>query len=63
MEAILRDHRHVVFALAKVSMSVEPLSATEIDAVIAQLLARRAPSKARRASWRRITERVAEITS
>jgi hypothetical protein len=41
-QAILRDHQHVVFALAKALMSVEPLGATEIDAVIAQMLARRA---------------------
>jgi hypothetical protein len=63
-QAILRDHQHVVFALANL-MSVEPLSATEIDAVIAQMLARRAlaAEQGRRAAWRQVTERVAEITS
>jgi hypothetical protein len=56
---IERDHQHVVFALAKALMSVEPLSATEIDAVIAQMLARRAlaAEQGRRAAWRQVTER------
>jgi hypothetical protein len=60
-QAILRDHQHVVKAL----MSVEPVSATEIDAVIAQMLARRAlaAEQGRRAAWRQVTERVVEITS
>jgi hypothetical protein len=64
-QAILRDHQHVVFALAKALMSVEPLGATEIDAVIAQMLARRAlaAEQGRRAAWRQVTDRVAEITS
>jgi hypothetical protein len=46
-------------------MSVDPPSATEIDAVIAQTVARQAlaAEQARRAEWRQVTERVAEITS
>jgi hypothetical protein len=46
-------------------MSVEPLSATEIDAVIAQTLARQvlADEQGRRAAWRQVTERIAKITS
>jgi hypothetical protein len=54
-------YQHVVFALAKALMSVEPLSATEIDAVIAQMLARRAlaAEQGRRAAWWQVTERVA----
>jgi hypothetical protein len=48
-----------VFALAKALMSAEPLSATKIDAVTAQMLARRAlaAEQGRRAAWRQVTER------
>jgi hypothetical protein len=48
-----------VFALAKALMSAEPLSATKIDAVTAQMLARRAlaAEQGRRATWRQVTER------
>jgi hypothetical protein len=60
-----RNAGQSLVALAKALMSVDPPSATEIDAVIAQTVARQAlaAEQARRAEWRQVTERVAEITS
>jgi hypothetical protein len=56
-----------VFALtqALIDHPERTLNAAEIDAVIAQTLAQQAlaAEQGRRASWRHVTERVAEMTS
>jgi hypothetical protein len=65
--AIIEENRPVVLALAQalIDHPERTLNAAEIDAVIAQTLARQAlaAEQARRAAWRQVTERVAEITS
>jgi hypothetical protein len=57
----------VMLALARalIDHPERTLNAAEIDAVIAQTLTRQAlaAEQGRRAAWRRVTERVAEITS
>jgi hypothetical protein len=66
-QAILRDHQHVVLALAQalIDHPERTLNAAEIDAVISQTLAREAlaAEQGRRTAWRQVTELVAEITS
>jgi hypothetical protein len=64
-QAILGDHQHIVFALAKALKVYRSLGATEIDEVIGDAVDQKAlaDERARRAAWRQVTERVAEITS
>jgi hypothetical protein len=52
-------------AQAPIDHHERTLNAAEIDAVVSQTLARQAlaAEQVRRASWRQVTERVAEITS
>jgi hypothetical protein len=65
--AIIEENKPVVLALAQalIDHPERTLTAAEIDAVIAQTLACQAlaAEQARRAAWRQVTERVAEITS
>jgi hypothetical protein len=66
-QTLIEEHRHVALALAQalIDHPERTLNAAEIDAVIAQTLARQAlaAEQGRRAAWRQATERVAEITS
>jgi hypothetical protein len=65
--AITEEHKLVVLALiqALIDHHERTLHAAESDAVISQTLARQAlaAEQVRRASWRQVTKRVAEITS
>jgi hypothetical protein len=65
--AITEEHKLVVLALAQalIDHAQRTLNAAEIDAVIAKTLARQAlaAEQGRRAAWRQVTKRVAEITS
>jgi len=65
--AITEEHKLVVLALSQalIDHHERTLHAAESDAVISQTLARQAlaAEQVRRASWRQVTERVAEITS
>ena len=65
--AIIETKKPVLLALAQalIDHPERTLNAAEIDAVIAQTLARHAfaAEQARRAAWQQVTERVAEITS
>jgi hypothetical protein len=56
-QAILRDHQHVVFALAKALKVRRTLGATEIDEVIGDAVDQKAlaDERARRAEWRQVT--------
>jgi hypothetical protein len=65
--ALIEENKPVVLALAQ-ALTDHPdrtLNAAEIDAVIAQMLARQAlaAEQGRRTAWRQVTGRVAEITS
>jgi hypothetical protein len=65
--ALIEENKPVLLALAQ-ALTDHPkrtLNAAEIDAVILQTLAREAlaAEQARRAAWRQVTERVAEIRS
>jgi hypothetical protein len=64
--AIIEKNKPVVLALAHALIDhPEHTLTAEIDHVIAQMLARQAlaAEQGRRAAWRQLTERVAEITS
>jgi hypothetical protein len=65
--AIIQENKPVLLALAQalIDHPERTLNAAEIDAVIAQPLARQAlaAEQGRRAAWRQVTERVAEIIS
>jgi hypothetical protein len=65
--ALIEENKSVVLALAQalIDHPERTLNAAEIDDVIAQTLARQAlaAEQGRRAAWRTVTERVAEITS
>jgi hypothetical protein len=65
--ALIEENKPVLLALAQalIDHPERTLNAAEIDAVIAQNLARQAlaAEQARRAGWRQVTERAAEITS
>jgi hypothetical protein len=65
--AIIEENKPVLLALAQalIDHPERTLNAAEIDAVIAQMLARQALAgeQNRRAAWRQLTERVAEINS
>ena len=65
--ALIEENKPVVLALAQalIDHPERTLNAAEIDAVIAQTLASQAlaAEQGRRAAWRQVTERVAEITS
>jgi hypothetical protein len=64
--AIIEENKPVVLAVAQalIDHPERTLNAAEIDAMIAQTLARQplAAEEGRRAAWRQVTERVAEIT-
>jgi hypothetical protein len=66
-QAILRDHQHVLLALAQalIDHPERTLNAAEIDAVIAQTLARQAlvAAQGRRAAWQRTVENTANFTA
>jgi hypothetical protein len=63
--AIIEENKPVMLALAQALIDhlERTLNAAEIDAVIAQALEREAlaAEQERRAAWRQVTERVAEI--
>jgi hypothetical protein len=63
----IEENKPVVLALAQalIDHPERTVYAAEIDAVIAQTLAGQAlaAEQVRRAAWRQVTERVAEITS
>jgi len=65
--ALIEENKSVVLALAQalIDHPERTLNAAEIDAVIAQTLARQAlaAEQGRRAAWRQVTERVAKIAS
>jgi hypothetical protein len=65
--AIIEENKPVVLALAQalIDHPERTLNAAEIGAVISQMLAREAlaAEQGRRAAWRQVTERVAEIAS
>jgi hypothetical protein len=64
---IIEENKPVVLALAQalIDHPERTLNAAEIDAVIARTLACQAlaAKQGRRAAWRQVTERLAEITS
>ena len=65
--ALIDENKSVVLALAQalIDHPERTLNAAEIDAVITQTLASQAlaAEQGRRAAWRQLTERVAEITA
>jgi hypothetical protein len=63
-QAILRDHQHIVFALAKALQVRRTLGAIEIDAVIEHAVDQKhfAEDRARRIAWREVTKRAASFT-